>query len=188
MNIKCSASLGVGIGLYKNFIYLDALPTSFARPCRGSTRLCRERVVQEGPTNPGHVGRFVGTCWAPTSPNEWRVRWVVVATSGSLGVRWGMHQKLTIAISELYSMVTLRCGVTRRGPINVPPLDVKPDKVHAPRVDFMALFCLSSINGRKSRRQGVAAGFCRPPVSPLCRMGRCLRGCQTRRPPRLARR
>jgi len=83
MDIKFSASLGVGIGLCNNFINFDALSTSLARSCRGSISLSRERVMQEAPTNLGHVGLLVGTCWVPTSPNKWRIRWVVVATSES---------------------------------------------------------------------------------------------------------
>jgi len=48
---------------------------------------------------------------APASPKDWRVRWVVVATRGSLGVRWGMHQKLTMPGSR--RPPAERCGAPR---------------------------------------------------------------------------
>jgi len=70
MNIKCSVSVNVGISPYVNFIYFDAVPTSLACPFRGSTGLSREKSGRAGPTNPGHVGLFVGTCWAQQAPTN----------------------------------------------------------------------------------------------------------------------
>jgi len=78
-------------------IYFDALPLSLARPCRGSTGINRESSVRKGSSNLEHVGLFVATCWAPINPDEWRIPWVDVATSESLGVRWKMHQGLTMS-------------------------------------------------------------------------------------------